>query len=185
MHITVHSRKRRLFLVYGRNLQMPYDLIFRDQVRTYSDTPSFATQLVNRLQSSFALVKQHLEKSAEEVSKYQIELPKSKQISVGDLVYLHTPKIRIHTSKKLAKLNDGPFRVIKQFSPVMFEIQHINKPINKQRVHLNRLVKVAAREIFPDVGLDEQTVNLSNSQKIDVTHENVDNEVLNQFPPFL
>ncbi|GIY15093.1 conserved oligomeric Golgi complex subunit 2 [Caerostris extrusa] len=58
----------------------------------------------------------------------------------------------------------------------MFEIQHINKPINKQRVHLNRLVKVAVREIFPDVSLDEQTVNLSNSQKIDVTHENVDNE---------
>ncbi|GIY89547.1 hypothetical protein CEXT_764171 [Caerostris extrusa] len=25
----------------------------------------------------------------------------------------------------------------------MFEIQHVNKPINKQRVHLNRLVKVA------------------------------------------
>ncbi|GIY89755.1 endonuclease [Caerostris darwini] len=107
------------FLVYGRDLQMPYDLIFRDQVRTYSDTPSFATQLVNRLQSSFALVKQHLEKSAEEVSKHQI-----------------------------------------------------------------KLVKVAVREIFPDVSLDEHTVNLSNSQKIDVTHENVDNEVLNQFPPF-
>ncbi|GIY57287.1 hypothetical protein CDAR_89341 [Caerostris darwini] len=66
----------------------------------------------------------------------------------------------------------------------MFEIQHVNKPINKQRVHLNRLVKVAVREIFPDVSLDEHTVNLSNSQKIDVTHENVDNEVLNQFPPF-
>ncbi|GIZ00853.1 hypothetical protein CEXT_367971 [Caerostris extrusa] len=63
-------------------------------------------------------------------------------------------------------------------------IQHINKPINKQRVHLNRLVKVAVREIFPDIGLDEQTVNLSNSQKIDVTRENIDNEVLNQFPPF-
>ncbi|GIY67291.1 reverse transcriptase [Caerostris extrusa] len=43
------------FLVYGRDLA--YDLIFRDQVRTYSDASSFATQLVNRLQSSFALVK--------------------------------------------------------------------------------------------------------------------------------
>ncbi|GIX89939.1 reverse transcriptase [Caerostris extrusa] len=125
---------------------MPYDLIFRDPVRTYSDTPSFATQLVNMLQTSFALVKQHLEKSAEEVSKYQIELPKSKQIVVGDLVYLDTPKIRIRTSKELAKLNYGPFRVIKQFFSVMFEIQHVNK----QRVHLKRLVKVAVRQVFPD-----------------------------------
>ncbi|GIY04448.1 hypothetical protein CDAR_5561 [Caerostris darwini] len=62
----------------------------------------------------------------------------------------------------------------------MFEIQHVNK----QRVHLNRLVKVAVREIFPDVSLDEQSVNLSNSQNTDDTHDNADNEILNQFPPF-
>ncbi|GBL79494.1 Gypsy retrotransposon integrase-like protein 1, partial [Araneus ventricosus] len=43
------------FLLYGRDPVMPYDLIFFDPVRTYSDTPSYAQQLVNRLQSTYTL----------------------------------------------------------------------------------------------------------------------------------
>ncbi|GBN93433.1 hypothetical protein AVEN_161970-1 [Araneus ventricosus] len=38
------------FLVYGRDLVMPYDLIFSEPVRSYSDSPSYAHQVVNRLQ---------------------------------------------------------------------------------------------------------------------------------------
>ncbi|GBM06710.1 hypothetical protein AVEN_217925-1 [Araneus ventricosus] len=48
------------FLLYGKAAVMPYDLIFSDPVRTYSDTPSFAQQLVNRLQSTYTLVKNNL-----------------------------------------------------------------------------------------------------------------------------
>ncbi|GBL97722.1 hypothetical protein AVEN_255487-1, partial [Araneus ventricosus] len=43
------------FLLYGRDPVMPYDLIFSDPVRTYSDTPSYAQQLANRLQSTYTL----------------------------------------------------------------------------------------------------------------------------------
>ncbi|GIY24603.1 reverse transcriptase [Caerostris darwini] len=170
------------FLVYGRDLQMLYDLIFRDQVWTYFGMHSVSTQLVKRLQSS--LVKEHKKKSVEEVSKYQISLPKSKQIAVGDLVYLHTPKIRIHTSRKLTKLNNGPFRIIKQFAPVIFEIQHFNEPIYKQRIHLNRLVTVVEWEIFPVANLGELSVDLSNRQEIVDTRDSAD-KVLNQLPPFI
>ncbi|GBM13336.1 hypothetical protein AVEN_226313-1 [Araneus ventricosus] len=137
------------FLLYGKAAVMPYDLIFSDPVRTYSDTPSYAQQLVNRLQSTYTLVKNNLEKSADEIQKHQKPFPKSKQICVGNLVYLHTPKIKLHTSKKLAKQNQGPFRVVKQNSLVSFEIQHINEPSNKQTVHVNRLVKVVERDTFP------------------------------------
>ncbi|GBN13397.1 hypothetical protein AVEN_69182-1 [Araneus ventricosus] len=134
---------------------MPYDLIFPDTVRSYSDTPSYAHKLVNRLQSSFALVKQHLENSAEEFCKKPVSLPKSKQIAVGDLVYLHIPRIKIHTSKKLAKFNQGPFRLIKQFSPVIFEIQQVNQPSKRQKVHLKSLIKVVERDTFPNTQVGE------------------------------
>ncbi|GBM74529.1 hypothetical protein AVEN_126580-1 [Araneus ventricosus] len=62
------------FLVYGRDPVMPYDLIFSDPVRSYSDTPSYVHQLVNRLQSSFASVKQHLENSAEGTISYLLDI---------------------------------------------------------------------------------------------------------------
>ncbi|GBO17704.1 Retrovirus-related Pol polyprotein from transposon 412 [Araneus ventricosus] len=99
------------FLNHGRDIVMPYDLIFSEKERSYSDTPSYAHQLVNRLQTSFAIVKENLEKAADDIEKLNNSKPKCKEILVGDLVYLHTPKIKIHTSKKFAKLNEGPFRV--------------------------------------------------------------------------
>ncbi|GBM53511.1 hypothetical protein AVEN_261280-1 [Araneus ventricosus] len=139
------------FLNHGRDIVMPYDLIFSEKERSYSDTPSYAHQLVNRLQTSFAIVKENLEKAADDIEKLNNSKPKCKEILVGDLVYLHTPKIKIHTSKKFAKLNEGPFRVVRQFSPVNFQIQHVNNPTNKQNVHVNRLIKVEKREIFPTV----------------------------------
>ncbi|GBO19783.1 Retrovirus-related Pol polyprotein from transposon 412 [Araneus ventricosus] len=139
------------FLVYGRDPVMPYHLIFSDKVRSYSDSPSYAQQLVTKLQIAFALVKQNLDKQIESYSKVQVSLKKNKRIVIGDLVYVHTPKIKVHTSKKLSKLNQGPYRVIKQNSPVIFQIQHIAHPLNIQTIHLNRLVKVMEREIFPTV----------------------------------
>ncbi|GBM44171.1 Retrovirus-related Pol polyprotein from transposon 412 [Araneus ventricosus] len=137
------------FLVYGRDPVMPYHLVFSEKVRSYSDSPSYAQQLVTKLQTAFALVKQNLDKQAENYSKVQVSLPKNKRIIIGGLVYVYTPKIKVHTSKKLSKLNQGPYRVMKQNSPVIFQIQHISHPLDIQTIHLNRLVKVMEREIFP------------------------------------
>ncbi|GBM90211.1 Retrovirus-related Pol polyprotein from transposon 412 [Araneus ventricosus] len=139
------------FLVYGRDPVMPYHLVFSEKVRSYSDSPSYAQQLVTKLQTAFAVVKQNLDKQAESYSKVQVSFPKNKRIVIADLVYAHTPKIKVHTSKKLSKLNQGPYRVIKQNYPVIFQIQHIAHPLDIQTIHLNRLVKVMEREIFPTV----------------------------------
>lgn len=136
------------FLVYGRDILMPYDLIFTSKLRTYNDTPTYAQNLVSQLQTSFDVVKQNLEKSADnQVS--QTNGRTLKNINVGDFVYLHTPKIKLHTSKKLSKQNDGPYRVTKKCSPVIFEISLIADPNKTQKVHINRLIKVVVRETFP------------------------------------
>ncbi|GBL96111.1 Transposon Tf2-6 polyprotein [Araneus ventricosus] len=76
------------FLVYGRDPVMPYHLIFSEKVRSYSDSPSYAQQLVTKLQTAFALVKQNLDKQAESYSKVQVSVPKNKRIVIGDLVSL-------------------------------------------------------------------------------------------------
>ncbi|GBO01669.1 Retrovirus-related Pol polyprotein from transposon 297, partial [Araneus ventricosus] len=169
------------FLLYGRDPVMPYDLIFSDPVRTYSDTPSYAQQLVNRLQSTYTLVKNNLEKSADEIQKHQKPFPKSKQICVGNLVYLHTPKIKLHTSKKLAKQNQGPFRVVKQNSLESFEIQHINQPSNKQTVHVNRLVKVVERDTFPCIQ-DSSKNHCSSSHSLERQPD--EDETSKLYPPY-
>ncbi|GIY86494.1 reverse transcriptase [Caerostris darwini] len=109
----MHTRsidEKPLFLVNGRDLIMSADFIYAEPVRSYSDTLSYRQEIINRLHNAFALVKSNLEKSAEEISKNVAPLPKNKLIEVGDVVYLNTPKIKIHSSKKLSKLNEGPYR---------------------------------------------------------------------------
>ncbi|GBM87716.1 hypothetical protein AVEN_156039-1, partial [Araneus ventricosus] len=171
------------FLVYGRDPVMPYHLIYSEKIRSYSDNPSYAQQLVTQLQSAFNLVKQNLEKQADNYEKIKVSLPKNKKIEIGDLVYLHTPRIKIHTSKKLAKLNQGPFRVINKSSPVIFEIQEVNKPANKQKVHLNRLIKVLEREIFPTLESSSDTIG---SPAVDAQIDPISdpsNDFVEEYPP--
>ncbi|GBN58662.1 Pol polyprotein [Araneus ventricosus] len=116
------------FLVYGRNPVMPLNLIYSDPLKSYSDTPTYAKQLVMKLQNSFAIVRKNLESSAQTYTKTNEKWPKSKRIEVGDMVYLHVPRIKENTTKKLAKFNQGPYRVIGKVYPVVFEIQRIDKP---------------------------------------------------------
>ncbi|GBO25189.1 Gag-Pol polyprotein [Araneus ventricosus] len=171
------------FLVYGRDPVMPYHLIYSEKIRSYSDNPSYAQQLVTKLQSAFNVVKQNLEKQADKYEKMKVSLPKNKKIEIGDLVYLHTPRIKIHTSKKLAKLNQGPFRVINKSSPVIFEIQEVNKPANKQKVHLNRLIKVLEREIFPTLESSSDTID---SPAVDAQIDPISdpsNDFVEEYPP--
>ncbi|GIY68656.1 hypothetical protein CDAR_370541 [Caerostris darwini] len=173
------------FLVNGRDLIMPADFIYAEPVRSYSDTLSYRQEVINRLHNTFALVKSNLEKSAEEISKNVAPLPKNKLIEVGNVVYLNTPKIKIHSSKKLSKLNEGPFRVITKHSPVIFEIKHLNKPENVQKVHLNRIFKVPERAIFewesPSNAELETTVDVSPTSVQRLPSEE---EILKEFPPY-
>ncbi|GBO41448.1 hypothetical protein AVEN_30641-1 [Araneus ventricosus] len=101
------------------------------------------------LQNTFAIVRKNLESSAQTYTKTNEKWPKSKRIEVGDMVYLHVPRIKENTTKKLAKFNQGPYRVIGKVNPVVFEIQRIDKPTDVQNVHVNRLIKVLERETFP------------------------------------
>ncbi|GBM90463.1 hypothetical protein AVEN_75841-1 [Araneus ventricosus] len=64
------------------------------------------------------------------------------------MVYLHVPRIKRNMKKKLAKFNQGQYRVIREVNPVVFKIQRIDKPTEVQNVHANRLIKVVEREIF-------------------------------------
>ncbi|GBM88478.1 Transposon Tf2-6 polyprotein, partial [Araneus ventricosus] len=172
------------FVISGRDLIMPPDLIYAEPMRSYSDTFSYKRDLVNRMHSTFALIKSSLEKAAEANSKNPAPLPNNKRIEVGDVVYLFTPKIKVNTSKKLAKLNDGPFRVISKPSPVIFEIKHMSKPENTQTVHLNRIFKVPDRTTFEWETKNTETQTASDPNAAVGECLPTEEEILKEYPPY-
>ncbi|KMQ82132.1 integrase core domain protein, partial [Lasius niger] len=128
------------YLVYGRDLKLPYDLIYTSKFRSYADTRTYAQDLGNRMQKAFELVTHHLEKAAKDQTMTKSKRDYKKVIELGDVVYLHTPKIRPGLTKKLGKTNHGPFRVVAMKSPVVFEIMPITGTGKGQIVHMNRLI---------------------------------------------
>ncbi|GBM50245.1 hypothetical protein AVEN_134807-1 [Araneus ventricosus] len=174
------------FLVYGRDPVMPVNLIYSDPVKSYSDTQTYAKQLVMNLQNTFATVRKNLKSSAQTYTKTNEKWPKSKLIELGDMAYLHVPRIKENTSKKVAKFNQGPYRVIGNVNPVVFEIQRIDKPTHVQNVHVNRLIKVLERETFPhSQDISEVDGEGQESDGRDRKNEELDNNLSPRSLPFI
>lgn len=141
-------------LIYGRDIILPVDIIAAPVKRSYADYRDFSEELELRLHKAFKLVKDNLTKAAERQEQYRAKFFKDKDIRVGDMVMLYTPVVKPGQSKKFTKTNKGIYRVKKQTSPVNFEIVQINKPNDRQLVHIDRLTKLHERIIFPSLPLD-------------------------------
>lgn len=150
------TKESPAFLIYGRDLRLPYSLFSDSGQPTYVDFREYAEDLLLRLQRSFSVVKDNLISAAERQEKVRDRISVCKKVNVGDLVHLFVPVVRPGVSRKLSKPNVGPFRVSRRVSPVNFEIVSIHSPGNKQVVHVDRLTKVEERLVFPtlDVKVD-------------------------------
>ena len=64
------------------------------------------------------------------------------------LVYLHHPTFKPGLTRKLQKINRGPYRILEMTSPVNAKIQSITNQKDIQTVHIDRLRKFTEREPF-------------------------------------
>ncbi|XP_054721432.1 uncharacterized protein LOC129231177 [Uloborus diversus] len=110
------------FVTYGRDLRTPSDLLLNSPIRSYSDVQTYSQVLSNRLYSVYGNIKENLENAAKRQEEISNAKRSFKNIALGNLVYLHSEVIPVGLLKKLVKQNVGPYRVISQKSPVLFEI---------------------------------------------------------------
>ncbi|KFM72417.1 Retrovirus-related Pol polyprotein from transposon 412, partial [Stegodyphus mimosarum] len=137
------------YILYGRDLCLPVDLLLQTNFRTYDDTNNYSKDLTLRLQKTFQLVNKHLTEAAERQETFRERSSQDKGIQVGDVVYLYTPVVKPGMARKLSKLNQGPFRVVEQVTKVNYKIASITNPDQVQTVHVDRLTKVPERINFP------------------------------------
>lgn len=169
MRTSVHSstRKTPAAVVYGRNLNLPYKVLNDLQKINYSDAPSFCDLLIPSMQKVYADVYDKLVKVAEQQEKYRDKTAVVKDIEVGDSCWLYNPSVGVGKSRKLAKLNVGPFLVVQKMSEVNFKIASEHNLSNTQVVHVDRLQKVVNRMDFPNTeeGQASETEQESGSQE--------------------
>ncbi|KMQ81681.1 krab-a domain-containing protein [Lasius niger] len=114
--------------------------------RSYSDTTEYARDMQFRLHKSFEIVKKSLVLAAQKQESARLKVAKVKDVKVGDLVYCHTPAVKPGICRKLHHSNKGPYKVIKQFSPVNFELQLCSNPAKTVRTHVDHIVLIKGRK---------------------------------------
>ena len=126
------------FLVFGRDPVFPVDAFLKDKVTPLYNFSDYKYFMVNRLEEAYKVAKGSLEKAFKSQKSYFDRNLKSVEIRVGDKVLLHRPVSKKGITRKLSREWTGPFRVVKKFTPVDFEIKKIDG-FETHRVHQNRL----------------------------------------------
>jgi len=129
------------FLTYGRDPNLPVDLemgILRLQGEKL-DAYDYKAALIGRLQVAFDLVRNNLLQAKEKAKKRHDASHIEPQFKVGDLVLLSKVEVTPGTTKKLAMLWKGPYRVTARNSTLNYTITLINNPSKQERIHASRL----------------------------------------------
>lgn len=144
---TWHSATRHTpaFLVYGKELNLPYQMLEKDWPFSYRESEDYVEALLKRQHAAYKRVKTNLEKAAEAQEQYRNKIARDKGLKVGDMVYVYYPHTKQGLSGKFSKPNKGGYVIERKISDVVFEIREVNNPQRKQIINVDRLVKATQR----------------------------------------
>ena len=126
------------FLMHGRDAILPVDQLIVDRIKPVYSYDDYKEVVVNQLETTFEHVKEYARKTyLARKAQYDKKAGEIK-FRVGMKVWYRYPVVKTGTTKKLARLYKGPYRIIRSYPKANFEIKEINT--NKtMRVHANAL----------------------------------------------
>ncbi|KAI3385196.1 hypothetical protein SNEBB_006376 [Seison nebaliae] len=142
------------YLMYLQDPRVPVELVAQNE-RRYYDIDNYRTEFLQKAQLAYKRVGQALENRHDELVAIRGKTAKRRHFLIGDRVWLKhitTPEV----SKKLQRKFDGPYRIVKIFSPIIVEIESI---ASKKRIktHIDRL--------FLEQNADKDELENSDMQK--------------------
>ena len=123
----------------GRDPLLPIDIVLPQNPFIKDEVADFKSDLTHKIQSAIRQVKQNQKEYKEKAKKRYDKSHTPHSFKLADLVLLRRPSLAPGTTKKLAKIWKGPYRILELFGDLNLRIVHINNPKDIQRVHANRL----------------------------------------------
>jgi len=116
------------FLMFAREVNTPadiaYGLIPPVSEPTYDD---FVEEVREKMTAAYDIVRDNLRVAAERNKRYYDMKLKRADFHEGDMVYYYNPRKFIGRSEKWARKYTGPFRIVKELTPVTMLLQTFNK----------------------------------------------------------
>ena len=131
------------FLLYGREMRLPLDVIYRPSERDQSPT-DYAIEVCKTLDQAYEVARDHLQLTHKRQKNYFDRRTRGKRFIQGESVWLHTPVLVKGVAPKFHEPWTGPFKVKKQLSDVTYKIQDMANKTSKV-VHFDRLKRATVK----------------------------------------
>ena len=138
-------------LMFGREARLPIDVMFGPPPGEESTSSSqYAFLLRQRLESAYHRVRTQLALQQRRQKTLYDRKVAGHSYSVGDHVWLHCPAVTRGNSRKLHRPWQGPYKIVKVITDVLYRIQLVKQPRRRIVVHYNRL-KPYIKDIVMDM----------------------------------
>ena len=127
------------FLMFGRQVKLPIDLMYGTNRTEPDTTASFAQKLKEGLQEAYKLVREKCQAEHKRQKALYDERVHGKPFSPGDLVWLHSPAVPRGRSRKLHHPWKGPLKVVERLGESNYKIKSLQGRKKTQIVHFDRL----------------------------------------------
>jgi hypothetical protein len=129
------------FLVHGRDLQTPLDVIFPQCTESHGD--DYVQRLITRAEEARQLARLHILDSQATNKRRYDKRHRPVNYNIGDLVWVFTPVRKVGLSEKLLRRYFGPYRITRRLSDVTYEVESMEESSRRRRskdvVHVLRL----------------------------------------------
>ena len=129
------------FLLYGREMRLPLDVIYRPPERDQSRT-EYAIEVRKTLDQAYNVARDKLQLAPKRQKDYYDRRTRGKRLKQGESVWLRTPVLEKGVAPKFQEPWTGPFKVKKQLSDVTYKIQDMANMTSKV-VHFDRLTRAS------------------------------------------
>ena len=127
-------------LMFGREARLPIDVMFGPPPGEESTSSSqYAFLLRQRLESAYHRVRTQLALQQRRQKTLYDRKVAGHSYSVGDHVWLHCLAVTRGNSRKLHRPWQGPYKIVKVITDVLYRIQLVKQPRRRIVVHYNRL----------------------------------------------
>ena len=116
-------------LMFGREAHLPIDVMFGMPPGEESVSPShYAFLLRQRMEAAYHCVRSQLFMQQRRLKNLYDRKVAGAPYCVGDLVWLHSPAVARGSSRKLHRPWQGPYKIVKVITDVIYRIQHTKQP---------------------------------------------------------
>ncbi|CAF2983729.1 unnamed protein product [Rotaria sp. Silwood2] len=170
------------FMMFGRDLKLPMDLIIGEPTQGPPPTSidpiqinEYRKNLIHNLRSTYNFVREHSEVEKIIQKRQYDQHISQRQFNVGDLVWIATitPQIgEVPLSRKFQPNYQGPCRLVEQLGPSTFIVRRISDGVNLGATNIVRMKKY-----FQPISDDQSSIISENIQMIEPA--NIDNLIIN------